>query len=76
MDEDDDEVVFESLQTPGDKTPNKHLHDAEQGLPGAPLASFPLSHSSPNDDSILPSPQPTGVAPRAMMYGMPDDPSA
>jgi hypothetical protein len=74
--DDDEEVLLDSLQTPGDNTPTKHLHDVEQGLPGAPLASFPLSHSSPNDASILPSPQPTGVAPRAMMYGIPEDPSA
>lgn len=74
--DDDEEVSFDSLQTPGDETPNRHLHDVEQGLPGVPLASFPLSHSSPNDASILLSPQPTGIAPRAMMYGIPADPSA
>jgi hypothetical protein len=74
-DEDSDEEP-DGLHTPGEETPNRHLHDVEQGLPGVPFASLPLSHSSPNDASILPSPQPRGMAPRAMMYGIPDEPSA
>lgn len=72
--EEEEDVVLDSKQTPPVDTPTRHLHASEQGLPGVPLA-VPLSHSSPNSGSNFPLPQPRGVAPRAMTYGMPEVPS-
>lgn len=67
-DDDDEVVVVVTLDrhTPGATTPLTHLHEDEHGLPGAPL-SGPLSHSSPYAGSVRLLPQPSGVAPRAMM---------
>ena len=57
-----------------DGFPLRHLQLEEQGSPGVPLG-FPSSHSSPIPGSQVPLPQPTGVAPRLMIYGMPTLPS-
>lgn len=74
LSEEEVDVVLDVKHTPPVGTPTRHLHASEHGLPGVPLAG-PLSHSSPTSGSNFSLPQPRGVAPRAMTYGIPEVPS-
>lgn len=73
--DDDGELVVLALQRPGTVDPVRHLQDDEHSLPGVPFRG-PSSHSSSRLGSQMPSPQPAGVAPLTMMYGIPLEPSA
>lgn len=56
--------------------PYTHWHVAEHSPPGAPFCAAPSSHCSPFCGATTPSPQPTGVTPRATIYGTPLAPPA